>query len=60
MFSSSSTSSSSSHTFTALDVQAQAKEREERLQLVDYELRLAKEDLAVMHKRLEQVCMKGG
>ena len=39
----------------ALDMQAQAKEREERLQLVEYELRLAKEDLAEMHKRLEKV-----
>ena len=36
-------------------MQAQAKEREERLQLVEYELRLAKEDLAEMHKRLEKV-----
>ena len=40
---------------SALDMQAQAKEREERLQLVEYELRLAKEDLAEMHKRLEKV-----
>ena len=36
-------------------MQAQAKEREERLQLVEYELRLAKEDLAEMHKRLKKV-----
>ena len=32
-----------------------SKEREDRLQLVEYELRLAKEDLAAMQKRLEQV-----
>lgn len=39
----------------ALDVQAQAKERDDKLQLLDYELKLAKEDLAEMHKKLEQV-----
>ncbi|GAX73032.1 hypothetical protein CEUSTIGMA_g484.t1 [Chlamydomonas eustigma] len=37
----------------AMDLQAQSKEREERLSLIDYELRLAKEDLAEMKKRLE-------
>ncbi len=36
-------------------MQAQAREREEKLSLAEYELRLAKEDLAEMHKRLEQV-----
>lgn len=45
--------------FAALDLQAQAKEREQRLQLAEYELRLAKEDLAEMHKRLEQVRVRG-
>ena len=39
----------------ALDMQTQAKEREDKLQLLDYELKLAKEDLAEMRKRLEQV-----
>ena len=44
---------------SALDVQAMSKEREDRLQLVEYELRLAKEDLAAMQKRLEQVLGRG-
>lgn len=39
---------------TAMNIQAAAREREERLQLVEYELRLAKEDLGVMNKRLAQ------
>ncbi|KXZ44617.1 hypothetical protein GPECTOR_64g111 [Gonium pectorale] len=36
----------------ALDLQAIAREREARLQLAEYELRLAKEDLADMSRRL--------
>ncbi|MEW5310605.1 MAG: hypothetical protein WDW38_002388 [Sanguina aurantia] len=39
---------------TAMNIQAAAREREERLQLVEYELRLAKEDLGVMNKRVAQ------
>ncbi|GIL56411.1 hypothetical protein Vafri_11775 [Volvox africanus] len=38
----------------ALDLQATGRERESRLQLAEYELRLAKEDLAEMARKLAQ------